>query len=84
MRPGERRTRRCSRRRGMIGFWDFKLSGAPPLLSFVVRQAEAGCTSSLTAVTLERVAKRKNIERASDPTRKTMRIYYSDLRPAHH
>jgi hypothetical protein len=32
-----RRTKRCSRRRGMIGFWDFKLSGAPPLLSFGVR-----------------------------------------------
>ena len=31
-----RRTNRCSRRRGMIGFWDFKLSGAPPLLSFGV------------------------------------------------
>ena len=27
---------RCSRRRGMIRFWDFKLTGAPPLLNFVV------------------------------------------------
>ena len=32
-----RRTRRCSRRRGMIRFWDFKLTGAPPLLSLGVR-----------------------------------------------
>jgi hypothetical protein len=30
---GPGRTIRCSRRRGMIRFWDFKLSGAPPLLS---------------------------------------------------
>ena len=28
------------RRRGMIRFWDFKLSGAPPLLSFIVRPPE--------------------------------------------
>ena len=28
-----RRTKRCSRRRGTIGFLDFKLTGAPPLLS---------------------------------------------------
>ncbi len=31
------RTRRCSRRRGMIGSWGFQLAGAPPLLSWVVR-----------------------------------------------
>ncbi len=30
-----RRTRRCSRRQGMNRFWDFKLTGAPPLLSLV-------------------------------------------------
>ena len=36
MRPGERRTRHCSRRRGMISFWNSKLTGAPPLLSLVV------------------------------------------------
>jgi Trypsin-like peptidase domain len=30
---GPGRTIRCGRRRGMIRFWDFKLSGAPPLLS---------------------------------------------------
>jgi len=29
----------------MIRFWDFKLTGAPPLLSFIVRRqmAKAGC-----------------------------------------
>lgn len=30
---GHGRTRRSSRRRGVIRFWDFPLSGAPPLLS---------------------------------------------------
>ena len=33
-----RRTRRCSRRRGMIRFWEFIAQCAPPLLSWVVRR----------------------------------------------
>lgn len=38
--PG-RRTRRCSRRRGTIGFWEFEVQRTPPLLSFIVRAADA-------------------------------------------
>ena len=34
--PGERRTRRCSRRRGHDGLSRFVASAAPPLLSFSV------------------------------------------------
>jgi hypothetical protein len=36
-------------RRGTIGFWDFKLTGAPPLLSCVVRPH----TNNLAAMRIE-------------------------------
>src|SRR5206468_4217174 len=46
--PGHRgRTRRCSRRRGTIRFWRPQLTGAPPLLSFIVRRRWGHMTDAL-------------------------------------